>query len=74
MAEFPQPEPNGNYARSAVEIVDEEVAQGRRTLTPLGRRLLEALREIEKAGIPSLTPKEIERERFDRAYGARGDF
>lgn len=69
MATSSEHKTNGNRPRSVVEIVDEEVAQGRRTLTPLGRELLEARREIEKSDIPLLTLEQLEKELDDLARG-----
>ena len=55
--------------RTVVEVVDEQVVQNKRKLTPLGGRLLEARRAIERAGVPLLTQEQVERERAER----RGD-
>ena len=63
------PEPPRPRARTVVEIVDEQVARGERTLTPMGRALLEARREIEQSGLPLLTREELDRERAERRGG-----
>ena len=55
--------------RTVVEIVDEQVTRGERTLTPLGRALLEARREIEQSGIPLLNRQELDQERTERRGG-----
>jgi hypothetical protein len=55
--------------RSAVDIIDEEVASGKRTLTPLGKKLLEARRAIEASGIPLLNDEELEQEKAERRGG-----
>ena len=52
--------------RGVVQIIDEQVARGERTLTPLGRKLLEARRRIEQSGIPLLADAELEREKAER--------
>lgn len=56
-------------ARSAVEIIDEQVARGERVLTPLGKALLEARRRIEQNGTPLLNDEELEREKVERRGG-----
>ena len=58
-----------NRARTVVEIVDEQVQRGERTLTPLGRKLLESRRRIEGSGIPLLSREELDRERTVRRGG-----
>ncbi len=55
--------------RSAVEMMDELVARGEITLTPIGKALLEARRRIEASGIPLLSDEELERERAERRGG-----
>lgn len=55
--------------RSAVAIIDEQVARGERRLTDLGKRLLEARRRIEQSGIPLLNREELDRERAERRGG-----
>ena len=54
--------PHPDYAASApsdrgsvVRTIEEQVARGERTLSPLGRQLLEARRRIEQSGLPLLT-------------------
>jgi hypothetical protein len=47
---------------SVVHRIEEQVVRGERTLTPLGRKLLEARRRIEQSGIPLLSDAELERE------------
>ena len=56
-------------SRTVVEIVDEQVQRGERTLTPLGKKLLEARRYIEGSGIPLLSREELDRERAERRGG-----
>lgn len=56
-------------SRSVVEIFDEQVARGERQLTDLGKRLLEARRQIEQSGIPLLNREELDRERAERRGG-----
>lgn len=56
-------------SRTVVEIVDEQVQRGERTLTPLGKTLLEARRRIEESGIPLLSREELDRERAERRGG-----
>ena len=54
---------------SVVHRIEEQVVRGERTLTPLGRKLLEARRRIEQSGIPLLADAELEREKIDRRGG-----
>jgi hypothetical protein len=56
--------------RSVSQIIYDEVASGKRVLTPLGKKLLEARREIEESGIPLLTDEELEIEKAERRGGA----
>jgi hypothetical protein len=55
--------------RSAVDVIDEEVASGKLTLSPLGKKLLEARRAIEASDIPLLTDEELELEKAERRAG-----
>ena len=55
--------------RSAAEMIYEQVASGKRTLTPLGKRLLEARRRIEQSGIRLLDDAELEHEKAQRRGG-----
>ena len=55
--------------RSVVQMIEEQVVRGERTLTPLGRKLLEARRRIEQSGIPLLADAELEREKAERRGG-----
>ena len=57
------------HSRTVVEIVDEQVQHGERTLTPLGEKLLDARRLIERSGIPLLDREELDRERAERRGG-----
>ncbi len=54
---------------SVVEMIDEQVARGERTLTPLGKKLLDARRRIEQSGIPLLDDAELDREKAERRGG-----
>jgi len=60
------PIPRGD---SVVRRIEEQVVRGERTLTPLGRKLLEARRRIEQSGIPLLADAELEREKAERRGG-----
>ncbi|MFL6463432.1 MAG: hypothetical protein ACJ73N_03365 [Bryobacteraceae bacterium] len=53
-------------SRTVVEIIDEQIAHGERTLSPLGKKLLEAHRRIEQSGIPLLSREKLDRERAER--------
>ena len=55
--------------RSVVQMIEEQVVRGERTLTPLGRKLLEARRRLEQSKIPLLTDAELEREKAERRGG-----
>ena len=48
---------------SVVQMIDERVPRGARTLTPLGKGLLEACRRIEQSRIPLPGEAELNRER-----------
>jgi hypothetical protein len=68
--------PHPDYAASApldrgsvVRTIEEQVARGERTLSPLGRQLLEARRRIEQSGVPLLDDCELEREKSERRGG-----
>ena len=50
-------------------VIDEQVARGERTLSLLGKRLLEARRKIEECGVPLLDDGELEREKAERRGG-----
>jgi len=50
-------------------MIDEQVARGERTLTPLGKKLLDARRRIEQSGIPLLDDAELDREKAERRGG-----
>jgi hypothetical protein len=50
-------------------MIEEQVARGERTLTPLGKRLLDARRRIEQSDIPLLSDAELEREKAERRGG-----
>lgn len=52
---------------SVVQRIEEQVVRGERTLTPLGRKLLDARRRIEQSGIPLLTDAELEQEKAEPA-------
>ena len=54
---------------SVAQMIEEQVVRGERTLTPLGRKLLEARRRIEQSGIPLLTDAELGREKAGRRGG-----
>jgi hypothetical protein len=60
--------------RSAVDIIDEEVASGKRVLTPLGKKMLEGRRAIEASDIPLLTEEELELEKAERRAGVEVPF
>jgi hypothetical protein len=66
--------PSRTQGRSAVDIIDEEVARGKRVLTPLGKKLLEARRAIEASDIPLLTDEELEQEKIERRLGVEIPF
>ncbi len=61
--------PSGLTRGSVVEMIDEQVARGERTLTPLGKKLLDARRRIEQSGIPLLDDAELDREKAERRGG-----
>src|SRR4030088_708993 len=60
---------SGQARGSVVQIIDEQVARGDRTLTPLGKKLLEARRRIEQSCIPLLSDEELDREKAERRGG-----
>jgi hypothetical protein len=62
-------EPAVTETRSVSQIIYDEVASGKRTLTPLGKKLLEARRRIEESGIPLLNDEELEQEKAERRGG-----
>jgi hypothetical protein len=55
--------------RSVSQIIYDEVASGKLTLSPLGQKLLEARRRIEESGIPLLNDEELEQEKAERRGG-----
>jgi hypothetical protein len=61
-------------AAAAVDIIDEEVASGKLTRSPPGKKLLEARRAIEASDIPLLTDEELEQEKIERRLGVEVPF
>jgi hypothetical protein len=61
--------PSGSARGSVVEMIDAQVARGERTLTALGKKLLEARRRIEQSNIPLLDDAELDREKAERRGG-----
>ena len=66
---LPASDKSSRHSRTVVEIVDEQIQRGERSLTPLGKKLLEARRRIERSGIPLLSREELDRERAERRGG-----
>jgi hypothetical protein len=64
-----KPKPDKTDTRSVSQIIYDEVASGKRVLTPLGKKLLEARRRIEESGIPLLNEEELELEKIERKLG-----
>ncbi len=62
------PTPSAGH-ESAADLIDRAVARGELTLSPLGRKILEARRRIEQSGIPLLDEDELVRERAERRGG-----
>jgi hypothetical protein len=56
---------------SVVELIDAQVARGERTLTPMGKELLEARRCIERSGIPLLGDEQLDEEKATRSSSWR---
>lgn len=71
---IPHHPPTHPAAPSAAALIDAEVAHGTRTLTPLGRTLLEARRAIEQAGELAADEQELERDKAERRGGMAGRF
>lgn len=69
---LPDEPPAAFPAPSATDLIDAEVARGERTLTPLGRTLLEARRAVEQAGELAISQEELERDKAERRGGVGG--
>jgi hypothetical protein len=69
-----KPKPAATDTRSVSQIIYDEVASGKRTLTPLGKKMLEGRRRIEESGIPLLSDEELELEKAERREGVQVPF
>jgi hypothetical protein len=49
--------------------MEGELARNGRKLSPLGRKLLDARRRIERSGVPLLDEKQIAKEKAERRGG-----
>lgn len=61
-------EPN-DVPSSAADRVEQRARQTGRGISPLGHKLLEARRTIERSGLALLNEEELERERAERRGG-----